>query len=126
MSRNPERKGRILNIILGICLVLWVITTAVLILPAWRNYRNVRAEENRQRALLEAAKIERQQQLEYQKRLASSPEEIEKLARTKYRFVKKGEIVMRYPAEKKNAPGKDEKKGEKKVQKKSQKSGKTL
>ena len=35
----------------------------MLILPAWRNYRNVRAEEDRQRALLDAAKLERQQQL---------------------------------------------------------------
>ena len=97
MSSNPERNGRILNIILGICLILWIITTAVLILPAWRNYRNVRAEEDRQRALLDAAKIERQKQLEYRKRLESSPEEIEKLARTKFRFVKKGEVVMLYP-----------------------------
>ena len=55
MSGIPERHGRILNIFLGICLVLWIITTAVLLLPAWRNYRNVRAEEARQRALLEAA-----------------------------------------------------------------------
>ena len=122
MSSNPERKGRILNIILGVCLVLWIITTAVLILPAWRNYRNVRAEEDRQRALLDAAKFERQQQLEYKKRLESSPEEIEKIARTKYRLVKKGEIVMLYPAEKK----KESQRAEKKAEKKSKKSGKSL
>ena len=122
MSSNPERKGSILNIILGVCLVLWIITTAVLILPAWRNYRNVRAEEDRQRALLDAAKFERQQQLEYKKRLESSPEEIEKIARTKYRLVKKGEIVMLYPAEKK----KESQRAEKKAEKKSKKSGKSL
>ena len=122
MSSNPERKGRILNIILGVCLVLWIITTAVLILPAWRNYRNVRAEEDRQRALLDAAKFERQQQLEYKKRLESSPEEIEKIARTKFRLVKKGEIVMLYPAEKK----KESQTAEKKAEKKSKKSGKSL
>ena len=52
MSAGQENRGRILNIILGIFLVLWIITTAVLILPAWRNYRNVRAEEDKQRALL--------------------------------------------------------------------------
>ena len=122
MSSNPERNGRILNIILGICLILWIITTAVLILPAWRNYRNVRAEEDRQRALLDAAKIERQKQLEYRKRLESSPEEIEKLARTKFRFVKKGEVVMLYPPEKKKESGATKKKPEKK----SEKTGKSL
>ncbi len=122
MSSNPERNGRILNIILGICLILWIITTAVLILPAWRNYRNVRAGEDRQRALLDAAKIERQRQLEYRKRLESSPEEIEKLARTKFRFVKKGEVVMLYPPEKKKESGATKKKPEKK----SEKTGKSL
>ena len=122
MSSNPERKGRILNIILGVCLVLWIITTAVLILPAWRNYRNVRAEEDRQRALLDAAKFERQRQLEYKRRLENSPEEIEKIARIKYRLVKKGEIIMRYPAEKK----KESQRAEKKAEKKSKKSGKSL
>ena len=122
MSSNPERNGRILNIILGICLILWIITTAVLILPAWRNYRNVRAEEDRQRALLDAAKIERQKQLEYRKRLESSPEEIEKLARTKFRYVKKGEVVMLYPPEKKKESGATKKKPEKK----SEKTGKSL
>lgn len=122
MSSNPERNGRILNIILGICLILWIITTAVLILPAWRNYRNVRAVEDRQRALLDAAKIERQRQLEYRKRLESSPEEIEKLARTKFRFVKKGEVVMLYPPEKKKESGATKKKPEKK----SEKTGKSL
>lgn len=110
MSGNSERNGRILNVILGICLVLWIITTAVLILPAWRNYRNVRAEEDRQRALLDAAKLERQQQLERQKKLLTSPAEIERVARQKYHLVKKGEIVMRYPPEKKSAPVKPEKK----------------
>ena len=110
MSGNSERNGRILNVILGICLVLWIITTAVLILPAWRNYRNVRAEEDRQRALLDAAKLERQQQLERQKKLLTSPAEIERVARQKYRLVKKGEIVMCYPPEKKSAPVKPEKK----------------
>ena len=118
MSGNSERNGRILNIILGICLVLWIITTAVLILPAWRNYRNVRAEEDRQRALLEAAKLERQQQLERRKKLISSPAEIEKVARQKYNLVKKGEIVMRYPPEKKSSSVKEKKK--------SKKTGKTL
>lgn len=122
MSSNPERKGRILNVILGVCLVLWIITTAVLILPAWRNYRNVRAEEDRQRALLDAAKFERQRQLEYKRRLENSPEEIEKIARTKYRLVKKGEIIMLYPAEKK----KESQRAEKKAEKKSKKSGKSL
>lgn len=122
MSSNPERKGRILNIILGVCLVLWIITTAVLILPAWRNYRNVRAEEDRQRALLDAAKFERQRQLENKRRLENSPEEIEKIARTKYRLVKKGEIIMLYPAEKK----KESQRAEKKAEKKSKKSGKSL
>ena len=110
MSGIPERHGRILNIFLGICLVLWIITTAVLLLPAWRNYRNVRAEEARQRALLEAAKLERQQQLQRVKKLKDSPAEIEKVAREKFNLVRKGEIVMRYPAEKKADPGKEKKK----------------
>lgn len=113
MSSNPEIKSRILNVILCICLILWVVTTAVLILPAWRNYRNVRAEEERQRALLDAAKLERQQQLERRKRLNSSPAEIEKVAREKYNFVKKGEIVMTYPKENKSVPPKGEKKSKK-------------
>ena len=110
MGANSERNGKILNIVLGVCLVLWIITTAVLILPAWRNYRNVRAEEERQRALLDAAKLERQQQLERKQKLLTSPAEIEKVARQKYHLVKKGEIVMRYPPEKKSVPVKSEKK----------------
>ena len=118
MNSNQERKGRILNIILGVFLVLWIITTAVLILPAWRNYRNLRAEEARQRALLDEAKLERQKQLDRRKRLEKSPAEIEKVAREKYNFVKKGEIVMRYPPQKKPA--------EKNMEKKQKKSGKAL
>ena len=118
MNGSPERKGRILNIILGIFLVLWIITTAVLILPAWRNYRNVRAEEARQRSLLEEAKLERQKQLGRRKRLENSPAEIEKVAREKYNFVKKGEIVMSYPPQKKGA-GKN-------MEKNPKKSGKAL
>ena len=50
------------------------------------------------------------------------PEEIEKIARTKYRLVKKGEIIMLYPAEKK----KESQRAEKKAEKKSKKSGKSL
>ena len=118
MNAGQEHRGRILNIILGIFLVLWIITTAVLILPAWRNYRNVRAEEDRQRALLDAAKLERQQQLDRRRRLENSPAEIEKVAREKFNFVKKGEIVMSYPLQK-NVPGKN-------IEKKPKKSGKTL
>ena len=119
MSAGQENRGRILNIILGIFLVLWIITTAVLILPAWRNYRNLRAEEDKQRALLDAAKLERQKQLERRKRLESSPAEIEKVAREKYNFVRKGEIVYELSAAKKNIPGKN-------MEKKPKKSGKTL
>ena len=50
---NMERKGQILNIVLEIFLVLLLITAAVLILPAWHNYRKMRAEELRQRGKLE-------------------------------------------------------------------------
>ena len=114
MNGVQERKGQILNIILGIFLVLWIITTAVLILPAWRNYRNVRSEEARQRALLDEAKMERQKQLDRRKRLESSPAEIEKVAREKYNFVKKGEIVMSYPPQKKS-DGKNMEKNPKKT-----------
>ena len=118
MNSTQERKGRILNIILGIFLVLWIITTAVLILPAWRNYRNVRSEEVRQRTLLEEVKLERQKQLTRRRRLENSPAEIEKVAREKYNFVKKDEIVMSYPPQKKVA-GKN-------LEKKQKKSGKAL
>lgn len=110
MSNVPERHGRILNIVLGICLVLWIITTAVLLLPAWRNYRNVRAEEARQRAVLEAAKLERQQQLQRRKKLENSPAEIEKVAREKFNFVRKGEIVYELSGGKKAVQEKDKKK----------------
>ena len=110
MSNVPERHGRILNIVLGICLVLWIITTAVLLLPAWRNYRNVRAEEARQRAVLEAAKLERQQQLQRRKKLENSPAEIEKVAREKFNFVRKGEIVYELSDRKKAVQEKDKKK----------------
>ena len=110
MNNVPERHGRILNIVLGICLVLWIITTAVLLLPAWRNYRNVRAEEARQRAVLEAAKLERQQQLQRRKKLENSPAEIEKVAREKFHFVRKGEIVYELSGGKKAVQEKDKKK----------------
>ena len=110
MSGIPERHGRILNIFLEICLVLWIITTAVLLLPAWRNYRNVRAEEARQRALLEAAKLERQQQLQRVKKLKDSPAEIEKVAREKFNLVRKGEIVYELSGRKKAVQEKDKKK----------------
>ena len=113
MSSNPERKSRILNVILCICLILWVVTTLVLILPAWRNYRNIRAEEDRQKALLNAAKLERQQQLTRHKRLMNSPAEIEKVARETYRYVKKGEVVMSYPKENKSPQVNGEKKSTK-------------
>ena len=113
MNTNPEHKSRILNVILFICVILWVVTTAVLILPAWRNYRNIRAEEDRQKALLDAAKLERQQKLERRNRLMNSPAEVEKVAREIYNFVGEGETVMTYPGEKKPAGKKPEKKSKK-------------
>ena len=61
---NMERKGQILNIVLEIFLVLLLITAAVLILPAWHNYRKMRAEELRQQGKLDEEKRERQKQLE--------------------------------------------------------------
>lgn len=98
---NMERKGQILNIVLEIFLVLLLIMAAVLILPAWHNYRKVRAEEIRQQGKLDEEKRERQKQLEKLGNLKSDPETIEKVAREKYKFVKKGDIVLVYPEEKK-------------------------
>ena len=113
MSINPDRKSRILNVILCICLILWMVTTIVLILPAWRNYRNIRAGELRQKALLDAEKLERQQQLERRRRLMNSPAEIEKVARETFKYVGKGEVVMSYPRENKNPQVNGEKKSKK-------------
>ena len=103
MSSIPERNERILNMILVFFTVLFIVTTVVLLLPAWRNYRKVRAEEAAQQNLLDEAKLERQKYLERRNRLKNSPAEIEKVAREDYNFVRKGEIVMSYPAEKKKA-----------------------
>ena len=122
MSGTPERKGHALNIVLGICLILWIILTAVLILPAWHNYRSLRAEEEKQQSLLNAAKQERQKQLERRRRLERSPAEVEKVARESYNLVRKGEVVMSYPPEKKSSV----KQPEKKAEKNRKKSGKSL
>ena len=111
---NMERKGQILNIVLQIFLILLLITAAVLILPAWHNYRKMRAEEIRYQEKLDAEKRERQKQLERLNNLKSDPETIEKVAREKYKFVKKGDIVLVYPAEKK-PEGKNLKKSPKKI-----------
>ena len=64
MSSIPERNERILNMILVFFTVLFIVTTVVLLLPAWRNYRKVRAEEAAQQNLLDEAKLERQKYLE--------------------------------------------------------------
>ena len=88
-------------------------TTIVLILPAWRNYRNIRAGELRQKALLDAEKLERQQQLERRRRLMNSPAEIEKVARETFKYVGKGEVVMSYPKENKSPQVNGEKKSKK-------------
>jgi cell division protein FtsB len=101
MANNLERKGQLLNIALEIFLVLLLITAAVLILPAWHNYRKMRAEEIRQQGKLDEEKRERQKQLEKLSNLKNDPATIEKVAREKYKFVKKGDIVLVYPAEKK-------------------------
>lgn len=113
MSGTPERKGHALNIVLGICLILWIITTAVLILPAWHNYRSLRAEEEKQQSLLTAAKEERQKQQERRSRLERSPAEVEKVARENYNLVRKGEVIMSYPPEKKSSGKQPVKKAEK-------------
>ena len=81
MSSIPERNERILNMILVFFTVLFIVTTVVLLLPAWRNYRKVRAEEAAQQNLLDEAKLERQKYLERRNRLKNSPAEIEKVAR---------------------------------------------
>ena len=104
MGGGVEHKERILDIVLGVFLVLLIITTAALILPAWRNYRKVYAEELEQRRQLEAARQERQEYLERRNRLEHSPEEVEKVAREKYNFTRKGEVVMSFPAEKTASP----------------------
>lgn len=113
MSGNPERKGRAVNIALGICLILWIILTAVLILPAWHHYRKLRSEEDKQLALLNEAKQERQKQLERRRRLERSPAEVEKVARENFNLVRKGEVIMTYPPEKKSSGKQPEKKAEK-------------
>lgn len=117
MSGNPERKGHALNIVLGICLILWFITTAVLILPAWHHYRKLRAEEDKQLSILNEAKLERQKQQERRRRLERSPAEVEKVARENYNLVGKGEVVMSYPPKKESSVKQPEKKAEKKPKK---------
>lgn len=114
MGNNLERKGQVLNIVLGIFLVLLLITAAVLILPTWHNYRKLRAEEIRQQEKLDGEKRERQRQLEKLNDLKNDPATIEKVAREKFKFVKKGDIVLVLPEEKK--PGdKNLKKSPKKI-----------
>ena len=73
----------------------------MLLLPAWRNYRKVRAEEAAQLNVLNDAKRERQEYLERRRRLKNSPAAVEKVAREKFNLVRKGEVIMKYPAEKK-------------------------
>ena len=97
MTNSPERTKRLLDIVLGIFLVLLFITTVVLILPAWRNYRKISADEELKRRELEAARRERNEYLAKRDRLQHSPAEVEKVAREKFNFTRKGEHVMSYP-----------------------------
>ena len=101
MNGTPERnKEKVLDLLLVVFFILLVVTTAVLLLPAWQNYRKLSAREEAKRRELEIARRERQTYLTRRDRLQRSPAEVEKVAREKFNFVKKGEVVMSYPPEK--------------------------
>ena len=85
---------------IAIGLVEGLITAAVLLFPAWQNYRKISAGEEVKRRQLEAARRERRAYLERRDRLHRSPAEVEKVAREKFNFVGKGEVVISYPPEK--------------------------
>ncbi|MBQ7695765.1 MAG: septum formation initiator family protein [Lentisphaeria bacterium] len=102
MNGTPERnKEKVLDLLLVAFFLLLVITTVVLLLPAWQNYRKISAGEELERRKLEAARRERQIYLERRDRLQHSPAEVEKVAREKFNFARKGEVVISYPPEKK-------------------------
>ena len=101
MNGTPEQnKEKVLDLLVVIFFILLVITTVVLLLPAWRDYRRISAGEEAKRRELEAARRERQNYLVRRDRLHRSPAEVEKVAREKYNFVRKGEVVISYPPEK--------------------------
>ena len=101
MNGTPERnKEKVLDLLLVVFFVLLVVTTVVLLLPAWQNYRKTLAGEEAKRRELEAARRERQTYLVRRNRLQNSPAEVEKVAREKFNFVGKNEVVISYPPEK--------------------------
>jgi len=101
MNGTPEHnKEKVLDFLLVAFLILLGITTVVLLLPAWQNYRKISANEEAKRRELEAVRRERQAYLERRDRLHRSPAEVEKVAREKYNFVRKNEVVISYPPEK--------------------------
>ena len=105
MNGTPEHnKEKVLEILLVFFVILLGITTVVLLLPAWQNYRKISAGEEAKRRELEAARRERQSYLERRDRLNRSPAEVEKVAREKFNLTKKGEIVISYPPEKTAPP----------------------
>lgn len=104
MNGTPEQnKERVLDILVVVFFFLLLITAAVLLFPAWQNYRKISVSEEAKRRQLENARRERQIYLERRDRLHNSPAEIEKVAREKFNFSKKNEVVMSYPPEKKPA-----------------------
>ncbi len=101
MNGTPENKEKVLDILVVVFFFLLLITAVVLLFPAWKNYRKISAGEEAKRRQLEAARRERQAYLERRDRLHRSPAEVEKVAREKYNFVRKEEVVISYPPEKK-------------------------
>ena len=93
-ENTRKRKSVFLSYVCYTLLLLLLAVCSILLWPVYRDYTSQKKELIRLRAELEKLKEERNEKRRKANALESSPAEVEKVAREKYRLVKDGETVL--------------------------------
>ena len=93
-ENTKKRKSVFLSYICYTLLLLMLAVCSILLWPVYREYTSKKKELNRLRTELEKLKEERNEKRKTANALENSPQEVEKVAREKYRLVKDGETVL--------------------------------
>lgn len=99
----PEKKKQNFGVLWVFIILLILAAAALLLLPVWRDLRRRQEEQMTLQKQLAALKTERNKGRMEIQALKNSPEAVEKVAREKYRLVRKGETVMMVAPEQKSS-----------------------
>lgn len=93
-ENKKKRNNAFLTYMCYALLLLMLIVSTVLLLPAYREYKAQQKELAKVQAELAKNREERAQKLKEYNDLERNPKAVEKVAREKFRMVKEGETVL--------------------------------